>query len=120
MIKLEFEVTPSPTKIMELHQTLEYLASDMQDCCSHFEFFQSGNGKSFFIVLSFTDKKQLNNIIQNSKMIVLSGAISSLCEAKEIFLNGIKINELSVVEYERVLQTKKQHLNQDLSKSKTI
>ena len=108
MIKLEFDVTPYSPKIMELHQTLEYLASDMQDSSSHFEFFQSGNGKSFFIVFKFIDKEELYNIIQDQKMIVLSGAISSLCETNEIFLNGTKINELTIMEFKRVLSTKKE------------
>ena len=108
MIKLEFEVTPIPRKRMELHQTLDYLASDMQDCCSHFEFFQSGNSMIFFISLNFSCEEQLYNVIKNEKMGVLSGAISSLCEANEIYLNGIKINELSVMEFKRVHNVKKE------------
>jgi hypothetical protein len=79
----------------------------MRDCCPHLDFFQSANGTSFFIYLNFHNEKQFYNIIKEAKKIILTAAISSFCETNEIYLNGIKIEELSVMEFKRILKTKK-------------
>ena len=109
MIKLEFEVSPIPRKRKEFSQTLDSLKNDMKDCCDHFKFFQSDNGATFLITLNYGNNEELYSAVQNVKIKVLSGAINSLCEANELFLNGIKINELSVKEFERVLNIKSQN-----------
>lgn len=106
MIKLEFEVTPIPRKRMEFSQTLDSLLNDMKDCCDRFEFFQSGNGKNFLITLSYSGIEQLYSAVQDVRIKILSGAISSLCEANEILLNSTKINQLSKKEFDRILKLK--------------
>ena len=103
MIKLEFEVSPIPRKRKEFSQTLDSLKNDMTDCCDRFEFFQSDNGANFLVTLNYSSYEQLYSAVQKVNIKVLSGAISSLCETKNLFLNGVEIKTLSRLEFDKAL-----------------
>jgi len=94
MTLLEIIVTSIPGKHIELIQTINSLLGSMQQYSSDFNITKTGN--TIRLMIELENEAHLKKMVATNNFMLLLGALNTLGDQYEIFINGIKSNELDI------------------------
>ena len=84
---LEMIILPNPRKKKEFTQTLESLSMNLERSCSSLTIEESEESHSITMVIKWESEDQMQQTLKKEEFVILSGAITALCDKIEVRLN---------------------------------
>lgn len=101
MERLKITLWVKSTKHLEFKQTLDHLSEKLQKDCFSLKIKETNNLKSYTIIIAWETEDQMHRAVKSNAFIILTGAITALCEKSTIHLNdkliGNNISKLKVL-----------------------
>ena len=91
--KLEVIVLPKPHNRKEFKQSLNFLTEGLQNYCSSLKTNESEDGLTFTILARWDTTDQMRKALRSEEFLILSGAITALCEKISIRLNDKTVGD---------------------------
>lgn len=88
MERLKIALWVKPTKLLEFKQTLDHLREKLQKHCINLKIKETNNLQSHAIMGEWETEDQMLRLFKSKEFIILSGAITALCEKSTIHLNN--------------------------------
>ena len=84
---LELIIEPNSRKRKEFSQTLSNLARTLQSSCSSLQIDESEDSPTINIIVKWETAAEMHRTLKGDEFVILSGAITALCEKTTIRLN---------------------------------
>ena len=84
---LELIIDPNSRKRKEFSQTLSNLGETLQSSCSSMKIIEAEDSPTINIVVKWETAAEMHRTLKGDEFVVLSGAITALCEKTIIRLN---------------------------------
>ena len=98
MERLKIALWVKSTKLLEFKQTLDHLSEKLQKHCFSLKFTETNNLQSHTIIGEWETEDQMQRSFKSKEFIILSGAITALCEKSTIYLNNKLVgNQISIL-----------------------
>lgn len=100
---LELVIEPNCRKKKEFSQTLNNLATTLQNSCSSMQINEAEEGSTIHIIVTWETAAEMHQTLKGDEMGILSGAITALCETCIIRLDGKLVgNQISMLNSKKI------------------